>query len=61
MRLSDEQRGEVASAAAIVSAERHEDVDQSTLFREVGLKGVREINARGAQTSTHPSPARRTA
>ena len=46
VRLSDEQRADVEAAAGLESAARDEIVEAATLFRECGMRGIREILAR---------------
>jgi hypothetical protein len=45
-RYTSEQLARLARAAKIVSAERGETVDESTLSRELTMRGVEEILAR---------------
>ena len=46
VRLSAHQRREIERAADAVTRERGEVVEPSTLFRECGMAGVREILAK---------------
>jgi hypothetical protein len=47
VRLNSAERALVAKAAKVIAAERGvEEVELATLFREVGMRGVREIAAR---------------
>lgn len=51
VRFTSAMAREIAEAARLVSRQRGEIVDESALFREVGMVGIREILANGRQAA----------
>jgi len=49
VRFTPTQAREIAEAARLMSRERREIVDESTLFREIGMEGVRAILAKHSE------------